>query len=200
MGSEICVPDLCTYFDPPEPFLCSKVKNTVIDGNTFYLLSDVIYQETRNILQGTPDMISDAVNDWYIGNIVAYYLPFVIIILLILIVLTINKTLSLTVGILLIVVFLVTVFISVIYIFINTTNLTTNLPQQLSEYTQNRYEENLPDIKLAILKIINAPESIICPIDPVPVPSDVYTLQGGALKIVTVPNPPGDAVDDDGEN
>lgn len=160
--TDICVPDLCTYFDPPAPGLCLAVKNKVLDINTFYLLSDIIYQESRKILKGTPDIISNAVNNWYIGNIVAYYLPFVIIILLILIVLTINKTLSFTVGILLIIVFIVTVFISVIYIFINTTNLTSNLPQQLSEHVQSKYDENLPDIKCAIEKAIFFPEGIVC--------------------------------------
>lgn len=163
----ICVPDLCTYFDPPAPGTCLAVKNTVLDVNKFYLVSDIIYQESRKILADTPNIIYTDINNWYIGNIVAYYVPFIIIILLILIVLTIQNILSLTVGILLMMVFIITTFISIVYIYINTTNLTNDLPQKLNDNIQQKYQENLPDIKCGIEKaILFPPESITCLTDP----------------------------------
>jgi len=160
--TNICVPDLCTFFDPPSPFECLYIKETVITGNLFYQLSDIVYQETVKIFAGTGDTISNSVNDWYIGNIIAYYLPFTIIITLIIIICILKGLFSLTIGVLLIVIFLLMVFLSVVYIFINTTNLTTQLPATLKNDVITKYNENLPDIICAIRNTLKPDPTITC--------------------------------------
>lgn len=166
----ICVPDLCTYFDPPEPGTCCAIKDKVLTGNTFYLVSDIIYQESKKIFGDVPSTIQTSVQDWYIQNVIAYYTPFVLIILVVFIIFMLNGFISLAAGILLILIFLIMVFASVYYIYYNTVNLTNDLPLALQEQVLYNYEQQLPTIKCAVQQALIAPQCITCPYDPSPFP------------------------------
>ena len=160
--TDICVPDLCTYFDPPEPGTCCAIKNKIITGNTFYVVSDIIYQESKKIFGDVPSTIQTSVKDWYIQNVIAYYAPFVLIILVVFIIFMLNGFISLAAGILLILIFLIMVFASVYYIYYNTVNLTNDLPIALQEQVLYNYEQQLPTITCAIEKALFFPEGITC--------------------------------------